>query len=89
MAKQKLTASVDEFSSAMLKRLREKQRQGFTGWDKSEFKALKLHRRLHEKATDVIEKGENSDPRDLIDIANFAMMLYKRLNNTKTRIVRG
>jgi len=76
MSKQKLTVAFEKFTEEMRKRLREKQREGFQGWDDIDFEAWDIPRRLHDKALDVLLAGEKCDKKDLVDIANFAMFLH-------------
>lgn len=78
MAKQKLTKAHEEFSRKMMQRLRDKERQGWAGWDEIDFNAFDIPRRLQEKSLDVL-LGECSH-KDLVDIANFAMFLHWKLD---------
>lgn len=79
MAKQKLTIAHEEFSKAMLSRLRQKQRGGFSGWDDEDFNSLNIPRRMHDKSLNVLRSGEKCNPQDLLDIANFAMFLHNKI----------
>lgn len=80
MAKQTLTAAVDKFVGEMKARLNEKKREGFTGWDEGTFCSCDIPRRLHDKTLTILYEEENCNPDDLIDIANFAMMLHKKIS---------
>lgn len=80
MAKQKLTVALEEFTEEMRKRLGEKQREGFEGWDDADFDSWDIPRRLHDKTLEVLLAGRKSYSKDLVDIANFAMFLHRKLN---------
>jgi hypothetical protein len=79
MAKQKLTIATEQFTKAMRSRLQEKRLQGFAGWDISDFHGWNIPRRLHDKALNVLIDGADTDPVELVDIANFAMFLHWKL----------
>lgn len=79
MAKQNLTTVHEEFSKKMIERIRAKQRHRFVGWDSEEWDAWGIPRRMLNKSLEVLLKGESCDPKDLIDIANFAMFLHKKV----------
>lgn len=60
---------VNNLSAAMRKKLRRKRAEGRSGWhdpDQCSVKRLKLMLRAH------LNKG------DMVDVANFAMMIYNR-----------
>ena len=79
MSKQKLTIALEQFAEEMRKRLYRKKKEGFSGWDEGDFEAYEIPRRLHDKAVDLLVNGKDSDPEDLVDIANFAMFLHHKL----------
>jgi hypothetical protein len=67
-----LCQAVDEFAEKMKARLLRKYRQGFRGWDTGQYDDSIAHR-MSEKAM-----RKNCSKKSLVDIANFAMMLWKR-----------
>ena len=77
----KLSQAVTRFTSAMRTRLAQKERKGFVDWDnKEEISNEELVHRASEKMVDMesLETSENA-----IDIANFMMMIWHRLNHEK------
>jgi hypothetical protein len=83
MAKQKLTQALERFCSAMKDRMKQKQRAGFTGWDGPGFSVCNVPRRMHDKSLNVLLQGDECEPKDLVDIANMAMMLHHRVTSKK------
>ena len=81
----KLCVAVDEFAAAMKKRLWAKEKQGFSGWDRGDITAYAIPTRLFGKAAELYalinysEKRPEIKDKLLIDIANFAMMLWKKV----------
>jgi len=75
----KLIEANEAFAEKMLARMEEKAAAGYTGWDYPAFGSCDVPRKMHEKAASVCLFGETSDPKDLVDIANYAMMLHYRL----------
>ena len=81
----KLCVAVDEFAAAMKKRLWAKEKQGFSGWDRGDITAYAIPTRLFGKAAELYalinysEKRPEIKDKSLIDIANFAMMLWKKV----------
>lgn len=66
-------AGVMRFAEAMLLKLSDKRDEGRCGWNfSSECSMMELRRMLAEH----IEKG------DMVDIANFSMMIWNRQNPT-------
>lgn len=79
---EKLCAAVDEFASAMKKRLLAKEKQGFSGWNDGDITAYAIPTRLFGKAARLYALI-NYSPKPikimdklLVDIANFAMMIW-------------
>lgn len=71
--KQRIEDSVSEFSKLMNDRLQEKRREGFTGWQGPSIKQ-NIESRLLEKVGACLQS--KAAETDLVDIANFAMILY-------------
>ena len=67
-----LKAAHLNFSEKMWQRLEEKEKQGVTGWDNAE--ALP-DAEVVDRILDKVIRKEN---KDLVDIANYAMMLWWR-----------
>lgn len=82
--KQNLCLAVDEFAEAMKERLLQKQKQGFYGWDEGDIYAYSIPTRLFGKAAEVYAMLNYSRvtkelrKKMLIDIANFAMMIWRK-----------
>jgi hypothetical protein len=75
----RLNKAVDEFAEKMKLRLASKARAGYTGWDDAKAcTRLDFETRLMKKA----QRGSagKKAKTDLVDIANFAMMLERRLH---------
>ena len=64
--------AVDLFSGQMKRRLLEKARAGYVGWNNSEFTDFQIISKMHK---DII--SENPELKS-VDIANRAMMLWYR-----------
>ena len=83
--KDKLYTAVDEFAEAMKVRLIQKQKQGFGGWDDSGIYAHSIPTRLFAKAAQMYailnypSLKKELKKKTLVDIANFAMMLWRKL----------
>jgi len=75
--KEKLCQAVDEFAEAMKARLLQKQKQGFHGWYTDVYDQS-IRSRLFEKAGQIMIRGKNIGAKHLVDVANFAMMLWRR-----------
>jgi hypothetical protein len=80
---QALAKALMAFVSAMLVRLIQKSNQGFTGWDS--LNEINLINRMKDKVdavsdryVDMIMINPEIEKKDLVDIANFAMMLWNR-----------
>lgn len=73
----RLNKTVDEFAEEMKARLRQKHKEGFRGWGDS-YMALNLDKRLIQKATKLVR-----EKKDIIDIANLAMMLWNLARKDK------
>lgn len=67
-----LEAAVDEFAAAMKRRLRAKEKAGWTGWGAMTTRGYG-HRLLGNAAAGVV----NDHKQSLIDAANFAMMMWR------------
>ncbi len=66
--------AVENFSVKMIYRMRTKMLEGFTGWaTEGDVSSVSILSRMLSKALLL-----NPSDKDLIDIANFAMMLYHR-----------
>lgn len=66
--------AIESFSVKMIYRMRTKMLQGYTGWaTEGDVSSVSLLSRMLSKASLL-----NPSDKDLIDIANFAMMLYHR-----------
>lgn len=72
-----LNAAVDSFAEAMKCKLEAKARQGITGWRNQSYKGITVCR-LISKANLV-----EYDPKQAVDIANFAMMLWYESEHSK------
>lgn len=83
MTKKKLDLVVDDFTEKMRARLRDKAKAGFTGWDDPDWDSCDLYRRMQSKVTEVLVRGNNCDPKHLVDIANFAMFLHFKLDESE------
>jgi len=79
MRSKPLKAAVENFSDVMRARLEEKERDGFAGWNDPAWHTWDISRRMQQKVTEVLIAGDNADPKDLVDIANFAMFLHRKL----------
>lgn len=62
---------VDDFAFVMRKRLQEKQRQGFYGWDDPGWEPSHIKQRIR----DILDRD---GPSMAIDLANFAAFLWNR-----------
>jgi hypothetical protein len=62
----KLEMMIDAFAQAMKKKLRQKARAGYSGWDSASIE------RLEQKMVDHVSRGAGQE----VDIANFAAMLW-------------
>ena len=86
---EKLCAAVDGFASAMKKRLLAKEKKGFSGWDCGDITAYAIPTRLFWKAAQLYalinHSSGHSKIKDkiLIDITNFAMFLWVKINRGK------
>ena len=71
-----LNDAVDEFASAMKKRLKSKSHQGWHGWQAIEWEDDEddVPNRLLRNAAQAIVKR---DRKSLIDVANLAMFLWR------------
>lgn len=84
--KEKLCAAVDDFANAMKKRLLAKEKQGFSGWDSGDITAYAIPTRLFGKAAQLYAlinyspQQEKIKDKLLVDIANFAMMIWRKVN---------
>lgn len=79
MQDKELQGALDEFTAAMQRRLEEKEREGYAGWDGPGFDDYDIPFRMGRKSEKVYCNGEHANPKDLVDIANFAMLLYHKL----------
>jgi len=76
---EEILRAVNIFSEWMAKRMLHKASAGFTGWQHPNEYSIK--ERLLEKAKLI--DGDFGEDKDLIDVANFAMMLFmERCNKT-------
>jgi hypothetical protein len=73
---EKLCNAVDEFAAAMKLRLIQKQKEGFRGWN-TDINSIPL--RLSQMAERVYLLGKGSEKKTLIDVANFAMMIWRKV----------
>jgi len=71
---EKLEKAVDAFAEKMKKRLFQKMDEGFTGWDNLK-REYDVAVKMTLKAQDVAQESSDNPHKDLVDIANFAMML--------------
>ena len=76
--KQSLEDAVDEFAAAMKKRLLSKQKQGWYGWDQPNI--YNTSNRLLRNASQVVVRN---DPKSMVDVANLAMMLWRKKTHTQ------
>ena len=76
--KYELSTAVKKFVLEMRKRLYGKQRLGWDGWNSEVFKT-NIERRMLEK-NNLIYSDKINRKKHLVDIANFAMMLYNMEN---------
>lgn len=78
--KEKLCKAVDGFAAEMKKRLMAKSDEGFKGWDAKGINTHSIPTRLFYKASEVYAMLAVKDlyvqTKVLVDIANFAMMLW-------------
>lgn len=87
---EKLCTAVDKFADAMKKRLLLKEKEGFSGWDHGDITAYAIPTRLFGKAAELYALINYSEKRSkikgklLIDIANFSMMLWIKINKGKS-----
>jgi surfactin synthase thioesterase subunit len=83
--REKLCKAVDEFAEAMKKRLLQKEKQGFFGWNAGSITSYNIPTRLFRKAAELYAllnyapKSEKIEDKLLVDIANFAMMLWMKV----------
>jgi len=69
-----LSRLVSEFAEAMRQKLWKKQREGRSGWqDTSDSKVPEI---LRERLYEHVEAYRRGDPKQLVDIANLAAMLW-------------
>lgn len=84
MPRTRLDKLVDEFASEMKKRLREKTKDGWTGWDDDRFHEGEINHRIMRQIfvyPERVEKDSNHPTRtiDPVDLANYCAFLnYKR-----------
>lgn len=69
-----LDEAVDAFAAEMKKRLRDKAAQGFRGWQHADRDELSM-RLMNNAASGII----NGDSVSLVDAANLAMMIHRRI----------
>lgn len=84
---EKLCEAVDRFAESMKVRLLAKHREGFSGWDDGHIYTYKIPSQLFHKALDIyhklhIERTQISTV-VFVDIANFAMMLWRKTQKGK------
>lgn len=82
--REKLCITVDEFAEEMKKRLLQKQKEGFTGWDDKNVCLEGIAARLFYKSSETytilnFSQKKNLRKKILVDIANFAMMIWRKL----------
>lgn len=82
----KLNQAVDHFADAMKRRLNAKRKEGFHGWDTGSFHSFEIPNRLLTKAALVFALGHTVKKKVLVDIANLAMMLHKKLEDAEQRL---
>jgi len=75
--------AVDRFAEAMKARMIQKHKQGFHGWDCGSFHTHDIPGRLLTKAAQIVTLGHKTPAKSLVDIANFAMMLWLKLNQRR------
>ena len=83
---QKLDAAVDTFAVAMKKRLSSKRRDGRGGWDTGSFTCYDLPVKLLTKAAQVATLHHRVAAEVLVDIANIAMFLHKKVKDWEARM---
>jgi hypothetical protein len=72
----RLSAAVDEFADAMKKRLYEKHKKGYRGWENADQDKLTMRAKVK---TFAIEHDATYDiPKNCIDAANLLMMIWRR-----------
>jgi len=71
--KEEINQAINTFSDWMGRRMLQKTRLGFTGWQHAQ--NFNVKERLLWKAA-KIATSEKIEDKDLIDIANFSMMLF-------------
>lgn len=78
-----LDALVDDFASAMKRKLRKKFIEGRSGWDDEAWKPEEIVERLqgHARKLTTTEHGMERKPTadDLVDVANFAAFAWNRI----------
>lgn len=75
----KLCKAVDVFAEKMKERLIAKARKGYFGWNlKRDLNYLK--KRIYDKASKFVLSGLPYDKDELVDIANFSMMVDRMEN---------
>lgn len=82
----KLNYEVDHFATVMKARLSSKRREGFKGWNTGSFHSFDIPRRLLTKTAEVFALGHTVKKKVLVDIANLAMMLHKKLEEAEKRL---
>lgn len=85
MSRTRLDKMVDDFAEKMKKRLREKSRDGWTGWDSDEFHEGEIKHRIMRQIfvfPERVEKDTNHPPRtiDPVDLANYCAFLELKRN---------
>lgn len=76
--KDALCGAVDEFAKSMKKRLLSKMKEGFKGWDDGDLDLKRLSVPLLTKAENINRIPYDIGQKEIVDVANFAMMLYFR-----------
>ena len=77
--KRAIKGAVLLFRDQMEDRMFDKADGGFDGWNHAFAPAWRITARLHEKAAKVLVLNDKVEAKELIDIANFCMMLYHSL----------
>lgn len=80
MKGKKLPKLLADFTKAMEQRLQEKQSKGFSGWDSENWNSWNIPERLWIKVLRVRDHGKGCGKKCLVDIANFAMFLWSKLD---------
>lgn len=79
MSRTRLDKMVDEFAGEMKKRLREKSKQGWHGWDESWFDNYQVEKRIRKQVLDDCLLGRLNETAfkriDPIDLANYCAFL--------------